>query len=69
MKHQDKIEKQEFKYPMWFKSKLTGNVSEFSSLNEVSCIYLHPKNSDSPIPHTDKICWEQVEYPKKDLKK
>ena len=55
MKHNDKMEilkwwedttkNQEFTYPMWFKSKETGDVVEFSSLMEGIYIYINPKYS------------------------
>ena len=67
-KNKIKVEKQEFKYPMWFKSKLTGDIVEFSGLNEAVCIYLNPEDRHCSYPHTDTILWEQVENPRKDLK-
>lgn len=88
MKHKDTInpkqlfgsekEKQEFTYPMWFKSKASGNIIEFIGLKTGKAIYLNPLNIDqfSPTigivssnwtPHTDTNNWEQVENPNEHL--
>ena len=84
MKHNEKMEnlkewedtaaKQEFTYPMWFKSKSSGNIIEFTGLETGKAIYLNPLSIGpySPTigivapnwtPHTDTNNWEQVENP------
>ena len=78
MKHNDKMEslkdledtatKQEFKYPMWFKSKNKRHtIVRFDGLTtgEVVCgaeNRLFTK-SNNWIEHTDDSAWEQVENP------
>ena len=74
---EDTTEKQEFKYPMWFKSKETGDVIEFSNLTEGTYKIINTKYTHYFTPiigkvykfreHTRKDFWEQVEDPNKDL--
>lgn len=68
-------EKQEFVYPMWFKSKSTGDIIEFIGLKTGKLVVenVNYKNRSVPIEknkikhswvkHTDDN-WEQVEKPK-----
>ena len=80
MKHNDKMEslkewedtavKQEFKYPMWFKSKKTNIIVRFDSFNKGEVVYVSKEESFYKtgmtlgfIPHTDTTIWKQVENP------
>ena len=62
------IEKEEFKYPMWFESKTTKEVVRFDGLNRGEVIV--SKNKAFPFrfyslniePHTS-IVWKQIENP------
>ncbi len=84
MKHKDTInpkqfiksedEKQEFTYPMWFKSKKWGYVVKFTDLRHGIVVIegIHPTidkdfNSSIWTAHTDSATWEQVENPNKEL--
>ena len=84
MKHKDTInpkqfiksedEKQEFTYPMWFKSKKWGYVVKFTDLRHGIVVIegIHPtfdKDFDSSmwIAHTDSATWEQIENPNEHL--
>lgn len=69
-------EKQEFIYPMWFKSKSTGDIVEFIGIKKgklvVENVYYTNRNLPieknkikySWIAHTNTENWEQVEEPK-----
>lgn len=56
----------EFKYPMWFKNKVTGSVVEFTSLKTGifvianSSAYNVGDTSETFINHTDTEYWEDV---------
>ena len=56
----------EFKYPMWFKNKVTGSVVEFTSLKTGifviagSSAYNVGDTSETLINHTDTEYWEDV---------
>ena len=80
MKYNEKIEnikewedtaaKQEFTYPMWFKSKMTDIIVRFDSFNKGEVVYVSKEESFYTtgmtlgfIPHTDTTIWEQVENP------
>ena len=62
------IEKEEFKYPMWFESKTTKEVVRFDGLSRGEVIV--SKNKAFPVgfyssniePHTS-IVWKQIENP------
>ena len=62
------IEKEEFKYPMWFESKTTKEVVRFDGLSRGEIIV--SKNKAFPVgfyssniePHTS-IVWKQIENP------
>ena len=64
------IEKEEFTYPMWFKSKMTDIIVRFDSFNKGEVVYVSKEESFYTtgmtlgfIPHTDTTIWEQVENP------
>ena len=64
------IEKEEFTYPMWLKSKKTNIIVRFDSFNKGEVVYVSKEESFYKtgmtlgfIPHTDTTIWEQVENP------
>ena len=84
MKHKDKTEqlkewedtdeKQEFKYPMWFRNKKWDYVVEFKDLRYGRVVkkgktaHLYNSFTESAwTPHTDTDTWEQVENPNEHL--
>lgn len=71
---EDTAEKQEFVYPMWFKSKTTGDIVEFMSLTKGKVVFKNPNHrrvfdikvgdiSYGWIEHTRQDNWKQVENP------
>lgn len=64
------IEKEEFIYPMWLKSKKKNIIVRFDSFNKGEVVYVSKEESFYKtgmtlgfIPHTDTTIWEQVENP------
>lgn len=63
------VEKEEFKYPMWFKNKDNGYIVRFDGLTVGEVVYgfenwlLDYAKSDNWTEHTDNSVWEQVPNP------
>ena len=68
------IEEKEFTYPLWFRSKVTGDIVMFSSLTDGMYVYINEKYNNREMPpinkktngfieHTRKDNWEQVDNP------
>jgi len=59
-------ERQEFQYPMWFKSRGCDTVVRFTALNFGEVVAGKSRKLGlefTPIPHTDTNVWVQVDEP------